>query len=180
MRDGVLWGIPKCTSIISDVVLNANFYNNQPKKHSMHIISYSVILDIEEIEILRDRQVFNYEYDQENIELLKQYFPTKDSLYTLVKNDDQFAGFCSIDRGWWEDDYFFLREILVDPNSRGLWIGGELMKRSINHAKNCGAVWVVTETAFDNLPMQWLCEKQGLKEWDNPQWKDGITYKITF
>ena len=89
-------------------------------------------------------------------------------------------GFCSIDRGWWEDNFFFIREILVDPNFLKMGIGRQLMSQCLEHAKSKKALGVVTETAFDNFPMQKLCEKLGFVRWENPQWKEGITYKLIF
>ena len=41
-------------------------------------------------------------------------------------------------------------------------------------------ITIVTETAFENSPMQTLCSKFDFKEWNNPQWKEGITYKLLF
>ena len=146
----------------------------------MNEITFSTIKGAEEIEILRDKLVFNYTYNQEEIDSLKKHFALKDSLYVLAKNKEKFAGFCSIDRNWWEDNYFFLRQILVDPAFRNLNIGSEVMNRCIDHAKKMGSTGVVTETAFENTPMQQLCKKFNFKEWANPQWKEGITYKIVF
>jgi len=54
------------------------------------------------------------------------------------------------------------------------------MKMSIEFARNKEALGVVTETDFKNYPMQNLCEKLEFKKWDNPQYKKGITYKLTF
>ena len=148
--------------------------------NSMKKVNYSIIKDIEEIDILKNREVFNYNYDQEEINSLKKHFIMKDSLYILARYKNEFAGFCSIDRNWWEDDYFFLRQILVNSNFRKMNIGSEVMSRCIKHAKDKKAIGVVTETAFDNLPMQRLCEKIGFKKWDNKEWKEGITYKLVF
>lgn len=143
-------------------------------------ISYSIIKEAGEIEILRNKASFNYTYDQATIESLKKHFALKDSLYILAKNNGKFAAFCSTDRDWWEDNYFFIREILVDLGYQKHYIGSELMKQCIEHAKKQGAIGVVTETAFENIPMQKLCAKFGFQKWDNPQWKKGITYKLMF
>ncbi|MEK7126876.1 MAG: GNAT family N-acetyltransferase, partial [Patescibacteria group bacterium] len=72
------------------------------------------------------------------------------------------------------------REIFVDPNSQKLGIGKTLMDKCIKHARAKKAIGVVTETAFENSPMQNLCAKLNFKRWDNPRWKDGITYKLIF
>uniref|UniRef100_A0A7C4R6Q4 GNAT family N-acetyltransferase n=1 Tax=candidate division CPR3 bacterium TaxID=2268181 RepID=A0A7C4R6Q4_UNCC3 len=146
----------------------------------MKNINYSTITDINELETLRDKSAFKYKFDDDLIESLKKYFILKDSLFILAKSEGDFAGFCSIDRDWWEENYFMIREILVDPKFHKKGIGYELMTRCIDHAKQKGADGVVTETAFDNIPMQKLCEKIGFKKWDNPSWKEGITYKIIF
>lgn len=146
----------------------------------MDDISYSTIKEAEEIEILRNKSSFNYTYNQATIESLKKYFKLKDSLYILAKNNGEFVAFCSADRGWWEDNYFFIREILVDPNFQKLGLGQKLMRQCIEHAKDKGAIGIVTETAFENIPMQKLCAKFQFQAWTNPQWKEGITYKLIF
>lgn len=146
----------------------------------MNKIIYSTITDVEEIDILRDKSSFNYKFDENTINLLKKNFALKDSLYILAKSGDDFVAFCSIDRDWWEENYFFIREILVDPNFQKQNIGWELMRQCIDHAKKKGALGIVTETAHDNIPMQKLCAKLGFKEWDNPTWKEGITFKMVF
>jgi len=146
----------------------------------MENITYSTIKDAEEIEILRGKSSFKYAYDEEEIASLKKRFALKDSFYILAKSEGKFAGFCSTDRGWWEEDHFFIREILVDPSFQKLGVGSELMRRCIDHARRLGAVGVVTETAFDNIPMQQLCAKLGFQQWDNPRWKEGITFKLLF
>jgi ribosomal protein S18 acetylase RimI-like enzyme len=139
--------------------------------------TYSTIKNAEEIEILRGKSSFDYTYDQETIDLLKKNFRFNDSFYVLAKNSEEFAGFCSIDRDWWEENFFFLREILVNPNFQKQGIGEKLMSMCLDHAKKNQATGVVTETAFNNLPMQKLCEKLGFKKWNNPKWQNGVTYK---
>lgn len=146
----------------------------------MDDIVISTIKDEGEIEILRERKSFNYTYDKATIDLLKKNFRLDGSLYLLAKQREKFAGFCSIDRDWWEDNYFFIREILVDPNFQKLGVGSELMNRCLEYARSSKATGVITETAFDNLSMQKLCEKLGFTKWDNPEWKEGITYKLIF
>ena len=143
-------------------------------------ITISIMKDVKEIDFLRHKSSFNYTYDQATLDLLKKNFTLKDSLYLIAKKDAKFVAFCSIDRDWWEENYFFLREILVTPDFQKSGIGKELMNRCIEHARNKKALGVVTETAFENSPMQKLCEKFDFKEWDNPQWKKGITYKLLF
>lgn len=146
----------------------------------MDDIIISEIQDEKEIDFLRDKSSFNYTFDKATIDLLKKHFRLKDSLYLIAKKGAEFVGFCSIDRDWWESDFFFIREILVDPSFQKLGIGKDLMGRCIEHARSKKAVGVVTETAFENFPMQNLCAKFDFKEWDNPQWKEGITYKLVF
>lgn len=146
----------------------------------MNGIIISAIADEKEIEFLRDKSSFNYTYDNATIDSLKKHFALQDSLYLLAKKGGEFAAFCSIDRDWWEDNFFFIREILVDPDFQKLGLGKQLMSKCIEHAKSKGAVGVITETAFENFPMQTLCEKLGFIKWKNPQWKEGITYKLLF
>ena len=143
-------------------------------------VTISAMADEKEIEFLRDKQSFNYTFDKATMDSLKEHFKLKDSLYLIAKKGEEFVAFCSIDRGWWEENFFFIREILVDSKFQKLGMGKKLMTRCIEHAKKNGATGVVTETAFENYPMQKLCEKIGFKKWDNPQWRTGITYKLCF
>ena len=143
-------------------------------------IVISAMTNEEEIESLRGKLSFHYTYDDAMIDSLKKHFLLKNSLYLLAKKEDEFVAFCSIDRDWWEDQFFFLREILVDAHFQKLGLGSRLMNACIEHAKKNGAIGVVTETAFDNYPMQKLCEKLGFRKWENPQWNEGITYKLFF
>lgn len=148
------------------------------------MIDYSVITSPEEINILHGKTAqyrsLNIQYDNETIQYLKDHLLDEDSLYLFAKEDTSFAGFCSIDSDWWEKDFFFLREIYVEPRLHQQGIGSELMQRCIAHAQHCEAKGVVTETVFDNVPMQELCKKFGFEEWENPEWKEGITYKLLF
>lgn len=148
------------------------------------MIAYAKITKINDIDILLGKESafanLHYKYDRETVEMLKRNFLRADSLYTIANENDQFVAFCSTDSDWWEPRYFFLREIFVMPTYQGKRIGEMLMKESINYTKAHGADGIVTETAFENSPMQKLCEKMGFQKWENPQWKDGITYKLTF
>lgn len=143
-------------------------------------LHYSVIKDANELQILKWRDSFWYLYDETLMILLTRYFSWDKSLYILVMSWWEFVAFCSVDTDWYEDNYFFLREILVDKEFQWLHIGTELVKKSIEHARVHGAIGIVTETAFDNISMRRLCEKSWFQEWDNPEWKEGITYKIDF
>lgn len=88
--------------------------------------------------------------------------------------------FVPIDRDWWEDGFFMIREIFINPNFQKQGVGEKIMGMCIEHARNKKAVGVVTETDFRNIPMQGLCKKFNFKEMDNPHWKEGITYKLLF
>ncbi len=146
----------------------------------MNNINISKIKNEKEIDFLKNKSSFNYTYDKNTIDTLKKYFKLKNSLYLIAKKDEEFVAFCSIDRGWWEGNLFFIREILVDPKFKKLGIGEKIMNKCIQHAKNKKASGVVTETDFQNYPMQKLCEKLNFKKWNNPQWQEGITYKLIF
>lgn len=150
----------------------------------MNNIIYSIMQSPEEIEVLRDKSS-RYDdlvlsYNQKTIDLLKKNFKLKNSLYIIAKQNNNFVGFCSIDCDWSEADYFMIREIFVESNFQKQKIGEKIMSMCIEHAKKCNAVGIVTETDFKNIPMQKLCEKLGFTKWENPQWKEGITYKLIF
>ena len=149
-------------------------------KKFMKKIIYSIIKDVKELQILEWRDSFGYSYDDTLMRLLTKYFAWNKSLYILVKSWSEFVAFCSVDIDWYEDDYFFLREILVDKKFQWSQIGSDLIKKALEHARLHGARGIVTETAFDNIPMRKLCEKSWFLEWDNLEWKEGITYKINF
>lgn len=144
------------------------------------MFTISPITSPSDLNLLRDKSSFNYTYTKATIDLLKKNFGLKDSLYLIAKEGEELAGFCSIDRDWWEENFFFIREILVDPKFQKLGLGQILMSKCIEHAKTFKATGVVTETAFDNTPMQALCAKLNFKKWDNPKWKEGVTYKLVF
>lgn len=144
------------------------------------MLTISPISSIQDLELLRGKSSFNYTFDESTLDLLKKNFAMKDSLYLMAKQGEEFAGFCSMDRDWWEENHFFIREILVDDKFKDLGIGERLMRMCIEFAQNKEAIGVITETDFKNDPMQNLCEKLGFKKWDNPQFKEGITYKLTF
>ncbi|MBU0459145.1 GNAT family N-acetyltransferase [Patescibacteria group bacterium] len=148
------------------------------------MIEYITITKPEDINVLRGKTAtylsLHIQYDDETLDYLKDHLQDEDSLYLIAKEDNTFVGFCSIDSDWWENGYFFLREIFVEPNLHQRGIGKELMQRCIAHAQSCGANGVVTETAFENVPMQKLCKKFGFEEWENPEWDEGITYKLLF
>ena len=148
----------------------------------MNGLSFSIIKKPEGIEVLRDKKSsykdLNIAYDEATLDLLKKNIEREDSLYLIVNEGEKFVAFCSVDSDWWEDGYFFIREIFVEPDFQRQQIGEKLMKQCIEHAQQRHAVGVVTETAFENHPMQKLCAKLGFKEWDNPQWKKGITFKL--
>ena len=146
----------------------------------MNDIIISIIKDEKEINFLHNKTSFNYTFNKSTIDSLKKHFALKDSLYLIAKKGVEFVAFCSVDRDWWENNFFFIREILVDPNFQKLGIGKELMSRCIEHARNKNATGIITETDLKNYPMQKLCTKFNFKEWDNPQWKEGITYKLLF
>lgn len=154
------------------------------KIFSMSNITFSIITDEQEIDILRDMtsqyKDFVIKYNEETLNFLKKNLRLKDSLYIVAKQDGNFVAFCSADSDWREDNYFFIREIFVKPDFQKQKIGEILMKQCINHAKQKRATGAVTETAFENIPMQKLCIKLGFKKWDNPDWKEGITYKLLF
>ena len=146
----------------------------------MRRFTIATIKDVKEIEFLSGKSSFNYTYDKTAVDLLKKHFLLKDSLYLIAKKSTEFAAFCSIDKDWWGEHLFFIREIFVDPKFQKLGIGKTMIGKCIEHAKDKKAIGIVTETDFKNTPMKNLCEKFNFKKWDNPRWKEGITYKLIF
>lgn len=120
---------------------------------------------------------FWYQYDVETVNLLQANFSLPNGLYLFTECDSEFAGFVSCDIDWWEPGAFFLRELFVSPEYQGQRIGTTLVQRCVEHAKKNGADTLVTQTAFENVPMQTLCESLGFTQWKNPRWGEGITYK---
>ena len=150
----------------------------------MSDIIFSIITDEHEIDILRNMtskyKDFVIKYDENILDLLKRNLKNEKNLYIVARQDGDFVAFCSADDEWWEDGYYMVREIFIKPDFQKQKIGETLMNMCIKHARQNGAVGVVTETSFENIPMQKLCAKLGFKKWDNPGWKDVITYKFWF
>ncbi|MFA6259793.1 MAG: GNAT family N-acetyltransferase [Candidatus Peribacteraceae bacterium] len=148
------------------------------------MIEYFTVTKSETIDVLRGKTAqyrsLNIQYDDDTLQYLKNHLHDEDSLYLIAKENNVFAGFCSIDSDWWEKGFFFLREIYVEPRLHKQGIGSEFMQRCIAHAQSCEAKGVVTETAFENVPMQKLCKKFGFEKWKNPEWEEGVTYKLLF
>lgn len=145
-------------------------------------ITFNKVKNKEEIDILYKIEWkykdFIYKYDDETINFLKENLKNYDSFYLIVKENNNFIAFISTDSKWWEKQSFFIREIIVDEKYRKHKIGKTLMKKCIEYAKSNNAEQVVTQTAFENIPMQKMCEKLGFKKWENPKWNKWITYKL--
>jgi RimJ/RimL family protein N-acetyltransferase len=148
----------------------------------MDSIIYRELATSDELNILFGKEScykdFCYRYDEDTVNLLKKNFSLVDSLYLFALQDDVFAGFVSCDIDWWEPKSFFLREIFVGSKYQGNHIGTTLVQKCIDHAKKHGAHTLVTQTAYENIPMQKLCISFGFTKWENPRWKEGITYKL--
>lgn len=148
------------------------------------------ILAVEDINVLRGQRScvrgFVYKYgneregEDETLHLLRKNFTRTNSLYLMAQERDMFAGFCAIDTDWREDGYAFLREIFIHPDFQRRGIAEECIRRCMLHTQNLGLKGIVTETAFENTPMQHLCAKLGFKPWNNPEWNDGVTLKLLF
>lgn len=149
----------------------------------MKSISYQELKSVDEIDILLGKESsyldFCYRYEIDTINLLKNNFQLEDSLYLFALENEQFAGFVSCDRDWWEPNSFFLRELFVSPEQQGKHIGSTLIQKCIDHAKARNSKMLVTQTAHENIPMQRICESFGFKSWENPHWDGGITYKLS-
>lgn len=148
----------------------------------MNNIKFYKIINKEELDILNNQKsIFDnivYDFNQKSIDFLKNNLDSKNSLYLIAKQDNDFVGFVAVDAEWWEDDSFFIREIFVNPDFQRQKIGSQLIEKCINHAKEKDVKAVVTQTSFENIRMKKLCTKLGFEEWNNPQWKEGITYKL--
>ncbi len=154
------------------------------------MLVFSVVTDESDINTLRGLTSsvgdFLYGYGDESIAEdttlagLKNNLHRKDSFYLIVRESGAFVAFCALDMEWWEDGYAFLREIFVHPDFQGRGIGAELIRRCEDHTKALKLLGIVTETAFENIPMRALCEKCGFTEWYNPQWNEGVAYKRLF
>ena len=151
------------------------------------MLEISPITHESEIDILRGRVSrsgdFVYGYGDERVcpdetlDFLRAHLHHAGSLYLLAREDDGFSGFSGMDTDWWEEGYAFLREIFVDGEHQRRGVAGALVERCIAHARAMGLAGIVTETAYENIPMRSLCTRYGFIEWDNPEWREGITLK---
>ena len=154
------------------------------------MLAFSLVADESEINALRgalsQTDGFCYGYgdetanEDETLKFLRNHLRAEGSLFLTAREDADFAGFCAMDTEWRENGYAFLREIFVFTPYQNRGIGEEFMRQCIAHAKKLELCGIVTETAFENLPMRKWCETQGFLPWDNDEWKEGITYKLTF
>jgi len=76
--------------------------------------------------------------------------------------------------------YFTIYELFVDPEQQSKGIGSELTLKIFEHAKKKNLKGVITQTEFENIPAQKFYEKLGFIQVNNPEWDDGITYKLKF
>ena len=148
----------------------------------MHNFIFQEILDVNEINILSHQRSlfwdFLYQYDEETLDFLKSHITDDESYYLLVKEKNNFVAFISTDREWREKNSFFIREIFIHPDFQKKKLGVILMNKCIDHAKKHHARRVITQTAFENIPMQKLCEGLGFRKWENSEWKEWITYRL--
>lgn len=147
-------------------------------------LEYRFVTDQNELSVLLGKSSqfrhLNFKYDETILNFLKQHLNEAQSFYLIVREHGNFVAFCSMDKDWREKDVFFLREIFVEPSHQNQGIGKELLQRCIDHARAHKAKAIVTQADFANEPMQKLCHSFGFVEWANPEWKNGITYRLQF
>lgn len=149
------------------------------------MFTISQIKDPDELDVLLDKEArfgnLRFSYSLASIEELKKRFHLSGSLYLMAKDTNgEFSAFSSMDPDWREPNHLFLREVFVMPTHQKLGLGRTLLERCIEHAKKHQFIAIVTQTPHENLPMQKLCERLGFCKWENPEWKEEITYKLTF
>lgn len=101
----------------------------------MENIVYRKVKNKEEIDILYKKSStyndFVYGYDTETINFLKKNFDWKNNLYLIAEKDNIFAWFISVDDEWWEENWYFIREIFIEPRFQKNKIWETLMKKCI-------------------------------------------------
>ncbi len=147
-------------------------------------ITFHHITDSDQLNILSGKRAsygnLMFSFPSEFLKRLKLKLKEKNA-YQLFAKDEQgkFLGYLYSAETIFPD-HLFIGELFVDPLAQGKGVGSALVQKAVEFAKQQNLKGVMTETEFENIPAQKLYEKCGFKKFDNPDWKEGITYQLEF
>lgn len=148
-------------------------------------MKYFQIHNKNELLLLRGKSAryedLKFSFSDQYLQTLKALLDEKNAFQMFAKDDnDTFAGFIASAEKTERPKYLWIVELFVDPNFQSQGVGTSLLKRIIQEAKKKNLDGLITQTEFENTPAQKLYKKVGFVEMDNPRWKEGITYQLTF
>jgi GNAT superfamily N-acetyltransferase len=148
-------------------------------------MEYIQIHNKEELDSLKGKNTqyksLNFSFSDKYLQDLKNLLDEKNP-YQLFAKDEKgnFAGYIASADKKLSPNFLWIVELFIDPKYQGQGIASELIKRTIQEAKKKNLDGLITQTEFENIPAQNLYKKVGFFEISNPDWKDGITYKLKF
>ncbi len=139
----------------------------------------------DELDILKDKTAqFNdltFSFSEKYLIDLKILLDEKNAYQIIAKDDnDDFVAYIASAEKNLRPGFLWIVELFVLPAYQGKGVATEMISMCIKEAKNKKLNGLITQTEFKNIPAQNLYKKMGFVEIDNPDWKDGITYRISF
>jgi len=149
------------------------------------MIKYFEILNKEELSRLKGKKAsykdLIFSFSDKYLQELADLFNEENCFQLFAKDleNNNIAGYIATAETL-EEGYLTIVELFIDPLYQGKGIGTELIKRVIKYAKKKDLNGAIIQTEFENIPAQKLYEKLGFIKIDNPEWLEGITYKLEF
>ena len=144
----------------------------------------SKVNDPEDLNILKDKRAsyekINFGFSDEYLDKLKGMFSKNGSLQLIAEEKGRFFGYiASIPSEHWPE-HLEIIELFVGPAFQGKGVGTNLVGQIIDFAKTTSKEGVIVQTEKENLPAQNLYVKLGFVPIENPEWQNGVTYRISF
>ena len=147
-------------------------------------MKYFQIHKPEELDVLKSQKAsfenLNFAFSDDYLQSLKELLSLKNPYQLIAKSNGDFAGYIASSEREYKPNYLWLTELFINSKFQGKGLGSELVSKAIDFARKQNLEGVVTQTEFENIPAQKLYEKFGLKQIENPDWKEGITYELKF
>lgn len=146
----------------------------------MQIVTVSNPVDLDEL-IGKEASCppYNFTYTEQSIEKYKQLLQERNTYQLFAKHDSDIVGYVAAAETLFPG-YLYIAELFVDPSQQKAGIATKLIERVRKHAESNSLKGVITQTEFANEPAKKLYEKLGFEQMDNPDWQDGLTYKLEF
>lgn len=150
----------------------------------MNFIFHQVTTSPDELDILSGKRAkyenLSFGFSPEYLDRLKTILNDEHAYQLFVKDEQgNFLGYIASAETIFPE-YLFISELFVDPLAQGKGVGSALVQKAIEFGKREKLKGVMTETEFENVPAQKLYEKIGFVKFDNPDWEEGVTYRLEF